>query len=275
MQQRRVQQRDRLTVRIATWNVNSIRQRIDSLERLCAETAPDVLCLQETKFENDKFPADELRALGYGHQILNGQKAYNGVAIVSRVPFETDGTRVWCRKNDCRHAYVKLPGGIELHNFYVPSGGDKPDPKANDKFAHKLRFLREMTRWCRDDDIKSRKIVLVGDLNVAPLETDVWNHKRLVRSVGHTPVESDLMLKLIKAGAFIDVPRHYVPPAEMLFTWWGYRFPQSFQKDYGWRLDHVFITEPLMANLDAMRIVKDTRTWNKPSDHVPVVVDFN
>ncbi len=263
-----------MPLRIATWNVNSIRQREAHLERFLTEESPDVLCLQEIKVENESFPVGLFDKLGYRHRVIRGQKSYNGVAILSRVAFEDSGSRNWCRRDDRRHAFVRLPGNVELHNFYVPSGGDKPDPEINDKFDHKLRFLRAMARWCREDDVKSRKLVLVGDLNVAPLETDVWNHKRLLRSVGHTPVESELMLKLMKAARFVDVPRHFVPPDEPLYTWWGYRFPQAFDKDYGWRLDHVWTTGPMVPHLRDMRVVKHTRSWDKPSDHVPVVVEL-
>ena len=263
-----------MALRIATWNVNSIRQRMASLERFLAETNPDVLCLQETKATDADFPVEAVRALGYRHLIIRGEKSYNGVAILSRRPFQDQGHRLWCKKQDCRHLFVTLEGGIELHNFYVPSGGDKPDPKINEKFDHKLKFLRAMARWARKENLGSRKIMLVGDLNVAPLENDVWNHKRLLRSVGHTAVESELMGKLRQAANFIDVPRHFVPPSEPLYTWWGYRFPQAFQKNYGWHLDHVLVTEPLAASLKAMRVAKETRSWEKPSDHVPVVVDL-
>lgn len=263
-----------MSLRIATWNVNSVRQRVAHLERFCSERQPDVVCLQETKAVDEAFPGEPLAALGYRHQLLRGEKSYNGVAILSRLPFEEEGHRLWCRKTDCRHLFVRLPGGVELHNFYVPSGGDVPDPKENDKFAHKLRFLREMARWCRDEDVAARKVLLVGDMNVAPLETDVWNHKRLLKSVGHTPVESDLMAKLHKAGKLIDVPRHFVPPSEPLYTWWGYRFAQAFARDYGWRLDHALASPPLAAEIGAMAVVKDTRSWERPSDHVPVMVDI-
>lgn len=263
-----------MPLRIVTWNVNSVRQRVAHLERFCALYQPDVLCLQETKVVDEDFPAASLHALGYRHQLLHGQKSYNGVAIVSRLAFETEERRIWCRKDDRRHASVRLPGGVELHNFYVPSGGDVPDPKLNDKFAHKLRFLRAMARWCRSDAVADRKVILVGDMNVAPLDTDVWNHKRLLRSVGHTPGESDLMAKLVKAGRLTDVPRHFVPPSEPLYTWWGYRFAQAFAKDYGWRLDHALATAPALAEISAMTVVKETRSWEKPSDHVPVMIDF-
>ncbi len=109
---------------------------------------------------------------------------------------------------------------------------------------------------------------------MAPLAADVWNHKRLLRSVGHTPVESAHIARLIEAGALIDVGRHFVPAPEPLYTWWGYRYPQAFGKDYGWRLDHVLATAPLEASLAGFRVVRDTRAWERPSDHVPVVLDI-
>ena len=261
-------------MRIATWNVNSVRQRLDHIARFCTEAAPDLLCLQETKVPDPDFPIEAFEALGFRHHLIKGQKAYNGVAIFSRTPFETTGSKAWCRKADCRHAFVRLAGGLEVHNFYVPSGGDVPDPEQNDKFDHKVRFLRAMARWCREDDVKSRKVMIVGDFNVAPLETDVWNHKRLLRSVGHTPLESTLMARLLKSARFIDVPRHFVPPEQPLYTWWGYRFKQSLEKNYGWRLDHAWVTPPLAGALKSMRVAKETRSWTKPSDHVPVVVDL-
>lgn len=261
-----------MVLKIATWNVNSVRPRLDHLRRFLAEADPDVICLQEIKVRDEDFPADALRGFGYDHILVHGQKTYHGVAIASRLPFQDPGTRNWCRKDDRRHAFATLPGGVELHNFYVPSGGDVPDPEANEKFDHKLRFLRAMARWCREDKAKARPIVLVGDLNVAPLDCDVWNHKRLRRSVGHTAVESQLMARLLKAGGFLDVARHYTPAPAPLYTWWGYRFAQSVAKDYGWRLDHVWVTPPLVPRLRGLEIVKRTRIWERPSDHVPLVL---
>jgi exodeoxyribonuclease-3 len=227
--------------------------------------------------------------MGYPHLLVHGQKGYNGVAILSRLPFKAKGSKVWCERDDRRHAFVRLEGGLEVHNFYVPSGGPVPDPETNDKFAHKLGFLREMADWAGKSnlgrrkavllgDLKSnlgrRKAVLLGDLNVAPLETDVWNHKRLLRSVGHTPVESEHIARLREAGALVDAARRLVPESEPLYTWWGYRYPQAFVKDYGWRLDHVLVTPEVASALARCRVVRETRAWNKPSDHVPVVLDL-
>ena len=263
-----------MALRLATWNVNSLRQRLAHLERFTQTVKPQVLCLQETKVRDEDFPLEAVRAMGYRHVLFHGQKSYNGVAILSKRPFAAEQRLVWCGKDDRRHLAVTLEDGLEIHNFYVPSGGPTPDPEANDKFAHKLAFLKEIARWLRKGDVKTRPAVLVGDFNVAPLEQDVWNHKRLRRSVGHTDEECALMAKLWKAGDLIDAPRHFQPAPAPLYSWWGYRFPASFEKGYGWRLDHMLATRPLAGALKRARTITDTRTWEKPSDHVPVVLDI-
>lgn len=262
-----------MPLRVVTWNVNSIRQRLEQLQRFCGLYEPDVVCLQEIKVPSEEFPAAEIAGFGYPYIEVHGQKGYNGVAVISRRKLATPRRQIWCGRDDCRHVAVGV-GGIELHNFYVPAGGDVPDPERNPKFAHKLQFLTEMAAWAQADGLALRKAVILGDLNVAPLEHDVWNHKRLRRSVGHTPVEADHMARLHDVGRLVDVPRHFVPEPEPLYTWWGYRFPQSYAKDYGWRLDHVLATPPLRKRLKAVEIARQTRTWERPSDHVPVVLDL-
>ena len=263
-----------MSLRIASWNVNSLRQRLDHLARFAEAMAPDVICLQEIKVQNEDFPAEAFDALGYSHRLVHGQKSYNGVAIVSRKPFVREEKRVWCDKDDRRHVAVELEGGLQLHNFYVPAGGDKPDVEKNEKFAHKLAFLTEMADWAKTSGLKDQRAVLLGDLNVAPLEWDVWNHKRLLRSVGHTPTETAHMERLWQAGELLDVPRHYHPTPEALYSWWGYRYPPAFEKNYGWRLDHILATPPLAGSLASFTTFRESRGWEKPSDHVPVVLDL-
>jgi exodeoxyribonuclease-3 len=261
-----------MPLRVATWNVNSLRQRLEHLARFDQAERPDVVCLQETKVADGSFPEKEIEALGFEHLVFAGQKAHNGVAIASRRPIEAHGCRVWCAKDDKRHIYARI-AGVEVHCFYVPSGGPLPDPERNPRFAHKLAFLEEMTHWAAAE-AKARPLLLVGDLNVAPLDTDVWNHKRLVRSVGHTPRESEALLGVLTAGHFVDAPRRFVPETEPLYTWWGYRFPASFEKNYGWRLDHAWASTSLAPRLESVKVVSETRTWDRPSDHVPVVVEL-
>ncbi len=165
-----------MDLRITTWNVNSVRRRLDGVAALVEAHDPDVLCLQETKVADDAFPLDAFAALGYSHSVVNGYKGRNGVAILSRLPLSHRGAREWCDRSDGRHAVAELPGGVEVNNFYVPSGGDVPDPLVNEKFAHKLRFLAEMTNWFAARKAPGNRLVLVGDLNVAPLDSDVWSH---------------------------------------------------------------------------------------------------
>jgi exodeoxyribonuclease-3 len=179
-----------MALRITTWNINSVRLRIDNVARLTKEMRPDVLCLQEIKVQELDFPMKAVKKLGYDHVAVVGQKGYHGVAILSRVPFEASERLNWCGKEDARHVRVRLAGGVDLHNFYVPAGGDIPDPQENEKFAHKLDFLDAMAKHFRSAKRKGAKsTILVGDLNVAPLEHDVWSHKQLLKVVSHTPVE--------------------------------------------------------------------------------------
>ena len=262
------------TLRIASWNVNSVRLRQDGLARLVAAARPDVICLQEIKVTNELFPAEALCALGYPHQLLHGQPGYHGVAIASKIPLEQPRRLDWCGKADCRHAMAVLPGGIEIHNLYVPAGGDEPDPAINQKFAHKLDFLQALTDWFRAQRDPGRRAVLVGDLNIAPLETDVWNHRQLLKVVSHTPVEVAALGALQAAHDWIDAVRHFVPPSERLYSWWSYRARDWSAADKGRRLDHIWITPGLSSQLMAAEILRAGRGWPQPSDHAPVTIEL-
>ncbi len=264
-----------MPLRIATWNINSVRLRLELVRRFISGWSPDVLCLQETKTPDASFPRAELKALGYQHVLIHGMKGYNGVAILSRVPFAAGRRRRWCERSDCRHLVARLDGRLELHNFYVPAGGDIPDSEANPKFAHKLSFLDEMAAWfaSRPNDA-GRPLMLVGDLNVAPLETDVWSHKQMLKVVSHTPIEVEKLTRVAHTLGWIDAPRRFVPPAERLYSWWSYRARDWAASDRGRRLDHVWITPPLASALAGAEVVKEARGWDMPSDHVPVVVEL-
>jgi exodeoxyribonuclease-3 len=269
-----------VTVRfsLATWNINSVRLRIDLVARFLIEHAPDVLCLQETKCRDSEFPLGEFRKLGYDHFAINGQKGYHGVAIVSKIPVTSISRREFCAKGDARHISVKLqPAGsrtLDLHNFYVPAGGDEPDPQINPKFAHKLAFLDEMADWIAADAIAAGDAIMVGDLNIAPLESDVWNHKALLKVVSHTPIEVEKLNRVLDAGPWEDALRHYVPASEKLYTWWSYRAPDWAKADKGRRLDHIWVSQRLKPNLGGIKILRESRGWDRPSDHVPAIVHF-
>jgi len=261
-----------MSLTIATWNVNSIRSRLDHFRRFVELAQPDVICLQETKVVDDLFPHFEIEALGYPHRAVQGMKSYNGVAILSRVPFSDVSSTPWCGREDCRHLSLVLNSGVELHDFYVPAGGDTPDAEKNPKFAHKLQFLDEMTAWSKTIANDGKKRVLLGDLNVAPLETDVWDHKKLARVITHTPIERDRLTGIFEAGSWIDAQRHFVPPEEKLFTWWSYRNQNWPEEDKGRRLDHIWVSPALKNDLSSMKVYRDVRCWEKPSDHAPVVL---
>ena len=268
-------------MKIATWNINSVRLRIDGVLRFLETEQPDVLCLQEIKCRNDQFPAKALRAAGYRHQAVSGQKGYHGVAIVSKLPLRDVEAMRFCDKEDCRHVAATLPGAVRLHNFYVPAGGDVPDADENAKFAHKLAFLKDLaTTFSQRTGSKSRTEVLVGDLNVAPREHDVWSHKQLLKVVSHTPAEVGLLNRAVRAGRWIDVAREVVPEPEKLYTWWSYRAFDWRASNRGRRLDHIWVTPALEkaalgGGRDALRIHDQCRGWDRPSDHAPVSLTLN
>ena len=261
--------------RVTTWNINSLRLRAALLKELVAALDPDVICLQETKVPDELFPADVPPAIGYPYTLFRGMKGYNGVAILSRRPLLLqDGAPDWCGKGDCRHIGVQVDvpnGAVTLHNFYVPAGGDVPDRAENPKFAHKLDFIAEAQAWFADNP--PSRSVLVGDLNIAPLEHDVWSHKQLLNVVSHTPPETEGLTAWQQAG-FVDAVRHFVPADQKLYTWWSYRNRDWRASDRGRRLDHVWVTPDLQGALSRQTVLKDARDWPQSSDHVPVCVEL-
>ena len=262
-----------MRIRIATWNVNSVRRRLAGLKRLAKEVSPDIICLQETKVEDAKFPASEISELGYQNQVIYGQKSYHGVAICSRYNLSDSKRRDWSGKIEGRHVYCRLEPNIELHNFYIPAGGNIPDQDVNEKFLHKLKFLEEMSVWFAGR--RSVRAILVGDLNVAPSANDVWSHRRLLDVVSHTPIEVAALKNIMAKGNWVDAVRHFTPETKKLFSWWSYRSRDWSSSNRGRRLDHIWVTPSLIPALDAAWILRDTRGWLAPSDHVPVLLDLD
>jgi len=262
--------------RLCTWNINSLRLRLPLLKEVVASLDPDVICLQETKVPDELFPLDGVTALGYPHVVYRGMKGYNGVAILSRRKITAlDIAPDWCGKGDCRHIAVALDakgGPIELHNFYVPAGGDIPDRDKNDKYGHKLDFISEARNWFAARS-GLKRAVLVGDLNIAPLEHDVWSHKQLLDVVSHTPPETEGLTAWLNSG-FYDAMRHFVPADEKLYTWWSYRNRDWRASNRGRRLDHVWVTPDLTGKLRRQTVLTDARDWQQTSDHVPVCVEL-
>ncbi len=265
-----------MPLKITTWNINSVRLRIDLVAKFLQSVRPDVLCLQETKCPDDAFPLKRFQRLGYAHAALNGQKGYHGVAVLSRLPFERVDVQSFCGKTDCRHVAVTLGeraflrDPLTLHNFYVPAGGDEPDPEINPKFRHKLDFLDELRAHEGLRPAKAERAILVGDLNVAPLEHDVWSHKQMLKVVSHTPVECEKLNAARQAGNWIDSMRVLTPEPARLYTWWSYRAADWRAADRGRRLDHIWTSDALADRVSKIKIAKDYRGAERPSDHVPV-----
>lgn len=262
-------------MKLVTWNINSVRLRAPLVLRLIEAEQPDVICLQETKTPDEHFPYDVFRDAGYKHIHIHGMKGYNGQAIISKIPFEDMVIHHRCGREDCRHIAVRLENGVDLHNLYIPAGGDEPNPDANEKYAHKLDFVDEMTRWFADQYTNDQPIIAVGDFNIAPYEHDVWSHKQLLKVISHTPPETERLAKMLGSLDWVDVARKFVPMDEKLYTWWSYRNRDWKKSNRGRRLDHVWVTPPLKEALRSHKVLPEARDWEKPSDHVPVIVEFD
>lgn len=262
--------------KLATWNVNSIRIRMDLLKQLVALEAPDVICLQEVKAKEEDFPFAEVRALGYEHIALYGMAGYNGVAILSKTELKDVEQKNWVGKTDARHISAKVFDDIEINNIYIPAGGDIPDPIINLSFAHKLTFMDDIAEYWEQhfDECQNKKMLICGDFNVAPLENDVWSHKQMQKIVSHTPVEIERLTRLKSSVNFVDVLRNFYPESEKLYSWWSYRNPNWQTNDKGRRLDHVWASQNLNDRLLSGKILKEVRAWERPSDHVPVIVEI-
>ncbi len=272
-----------MKIKLVTWNVNSIRTRIDHIARFVTEENPDVLCLQEIKCMEDQFPLEAVKEMGFSHVEIQGQKAYHGVATLSRLPMK----RLECIDFDgsehARHLAVELETNdaskqpIILHNFYVPAGGDIADEAENPKFKAKMTYLREMDKYftAQMKDNPDHHKILVGDLNIAPLETDVWSHKQLLKVVSHTPIEVEALNKVQSSYDWLDMMRHHIPAEEKLFSWWSYRSRDWRKNNRGRRLDHVWLSPALIPASAAVKVYENARDWVKPSDHAPVIAQLD
>ena len=260
---------------IATWNINSVRLRIDQVVQFLNEHAPDVLCLQEIKTVADLFPYEAFAAAGYTHHAVHGQKGYHGVATVSRVPLREASRHDWQANGEARHVGVELTEGpakgLRIENVYIPAGGDIPDRDENPKFGQKLDFLARMTDWAAAIDTPT---VIVGDFNIAPLESDVWNHKSLLKVVSHTPLEVETLARFQAAHDWVDIGRQLIPAPARYYSWWSYRAKDWREGDRGRRLDHVWASPALAPRATAHRVIEATRDWVQCSDHVPLITEF-
>jgi len=255
---------------ITSWNINSVRIRLDLIKQCVERINPDILCLQETKTVDDTFPHAALKEMGFSHCYIRGQKSYNGVAICSKIPLDNHCHTRFLPNDEERHICATLPDGTQLHNFYVPAGGDIPDPEENPKFKDKLAFVDAMTEWSKKQ--QGQPVIILGDMNIAPLEQDVWSHKQLLKVVSHTPIEIEKMTALKDSLNWVDALREIVPASEKLYSWWSYRGRDWAASNRGRRLDHIWLSPVLKPRLKGGEILREARGWEKPSDHVPVTV---
>ena len=261
-------------MRIVTWNINSVRIRIPLLAKLVEAWNPDIVCLQETKVEDASFPHDGIAGLGFSHRLISGQKSYHGMAILSKIPLVKKDCMDFAGLDHRRHICAGLPDGTMLHNFYIPAGGDIPDVKLNPAYAGKLKFVEEMQDWAKHEGKKQKRLIAVGDFNIAPHEHDVWSHKQLLNVVSHTPPEVERLNALQKTIGWCDTGRHFIPQSEKLYSWWSYRNRDWRASNRGRRLDHIWVTPALVPHLTAYHTLIDARDWPQPSDHVPVAIDL-
>ena len=268
-----------MRLRVVTWNVNSVRLRAEQAARFAAESGADVLLLQEIKCRDGEFPLAAFEAMGLPHVKVRGQKGLHGVAIASRLPLEDAPDLDLCRHGEARQVGAMI-AGVEIHSLYLPAGGDIPDRALNPKFDHKLDVYERLTRRMAVRD-PSRPLLIAGDLNIAPGEFDVWNHRHMSRIVSHTPVEVAAMAELKSSLGFVDLVREAIPDPERLYSWWSYRAADFRLSGRGLRLDHLWASPGLAAHArDAggrveARVHDHVRGWERPSDHAPVSVDLH
>ena len=267
-----------MPLKVATWNINSVRLRSAMVVDFLKQHQPDVLCLQEIKCTNDQFPAKIFNEAGYPHHAINGQKSYHGVATISRLPIKQVSDKTFCNIDHARHISCQVDTGtspVNIHNFYIPAGGDIPDPQENEKFKHKLDFLAEMKSWFKTDPFKKQQII-VGDFNIAPHENDVWSHKQLLKVVSHTPQETTILDELLADNNWVDLIRKHISTDEKLYSWWSYRAKDWDISNKGRRLDHIWATPDIAQNSKSAQIIREARGWKeKPSDHVPAIIEID
>ncbi len=258
-------------MRISTWNVNSLTARLQHVLDWLAANPVDVLCLQELKLTDDKFPLQALADAGYPHGAVFGQKTYNGVAIISRTPlrevtrnipdFEDEQSRVITATVDHPQGELRI-----INGYFV--NGQEP---GSEKFAYKMKWLDGLQAYVASQLRQHPRLVLVGDFNIAPEDRDSYDPAGLAGTIHHTEEERAHFRALLSLG-LVDGFRLFEHP-EKTFSWWDYRM-LGFQKNRGLRIDHILVSEPLRANVSACSVDRTPRKWKQPSDHAPVTVEL-
>lgn len=253
-------------MKIATWNVNSIRVRLPQVLAWLEKENPDVLCLQETKITDEEFPVAAFRGAGY-HAVYAGQKTYNGVATLSRIPGVDAVARLPGADGDQKRLLASSVAGVRVVNVYVPNG----EEVGSDKYAYKLSWLKALEKFVARELKTHSRLVLLGDFNVAPEERDVHDPKRWEGHVLFSAKERAAFRRLVRQG-LADVFRQFAQP-EKSFSWWDYR-TGAFHRNHGLRIDHILSSPGLAAACRGCRIDIEPRKHERPSDHAPVIAEF-
>jgi exodeoxyribonuclease III len=253
--------------RLATWNVNSLKVRLPHLIDWLASAQPDAMCLQETKTEDAKFPAEPLRAAGY-HAVFCGQKTYNGVAILARTAPSDVQHGIPGFADDPKRLIAATVGDVRVVSVYAPNG----QAVGSEKYEYKLRWFEALARWLADELPKRPRLALLGDFNVAPEDRDVHNPKRWEGQVHVSPPERAAFRRLLELG-FSDAFRLF-PQPEKEFSWWDYRLA-AFQRGWGLRIDEILLSPELSKLCTSCRIDKGPRALERPSDHAPVIAELS
>jgi exodeoxyribonuclease III len=253
-------------VKIATWNVNSLKVRLPHLLDWLTAQQPEVVCLQETKLTDDAFPVGAIEAAGY-HSLFAGQKTYNGVAILSRQAADLAAVGIPGFEDDQKRLIAAEVGGVFAICAYFPNG----QAVGSDKYAYKLRWIEALTRWVEAEMGQRERLVLTGDFNVAPEDRDVHDPQTWAGQVLCSDAERAAFRRLLDLG-LADAFRLFDQP-EKSFTWWDYR-QAAFRRDLGLRIDHVLVTPALAQHCSACVVDRGPRKLERPSDHAPVIADF-
>ena len=255
-------------MRIATWNVNSLRARLDIAVAWLAQNGPDVVCLQETKMTDDIFPVAALAQVGY-QAVFSGQKTYNGVAIVARQPLTDVVTALpQAPGGDEKRFIAATVQGIRVINVYVPNGQEVGAPK----FVYKLAWLDCLYRFLVSTHRPTDPLVLCGDFNIAPEARDVYDAEKLDGTILFHPDERAAFARFLAWGLYDTLRLHHQETG--LYSWWDYRVA-AFRRNLGYRIDHILATLPVAQRCTGVELVRELRSAPKPSDHIPVVVAWD
>jgi exodeoxyribonuclease III len=259
-------------MRIATWNVNSVKQRIDSLTAWLTERSPDIVCLQETKTVDEAFPREPIERLGY-NVAVHGQKTFNGVAILSKLKFDEVTPRLPGDDADDHARFIEAvvstkSGSLRVASIYLPNG----NPSNTEKYSYKIRWMERLSKYAHERLQLEEPLVLAGDYNVIPSEADVWNPKAWTTDALFLPQTREKFRSLTHLG-LTDALRA-VTDEPGLYTFWDYQ-AGAWQKNWGVRIDHLLLSPQAADRLTTAGIDKHVRSWERPSDHVPVYIDLD